>query len=104
MINSIIAFPLRKMEPEASVAKVPSYVRKLAASLMWSLQIQEDHALVYIIGHGYEYSNQRAIETWLMNHYSEEEVDAMASPLNILENSLVRHINDYHHNMEASQC
>lgn len=104
MIHSVIPFPLKKRVAEARVTKVPSYVRKLAASLMWTLQIQEDFALVCIIGHGDEYSNQRAIETWLMVHYTEEEVDAMVSAIKTLESALVCHINDYHCNLEALPC
>lgn len=104
MIHSVITFPLKTRVLEARITKVPSYARKLAASLMWTLEIQEGLALVYIIGHGDEYSNQRAIESWLVTHYSEEEVHAMASPLNTLESALVRHINDYHYNLEALPC
>ena len=94
MSNSIIPFPRQKKAPVSCVTKVPVYARKLASSLMLTVQIQEGHELVNIIGRGNEVSNQRAIESWLMKHYSEEEIQFMESPVNNLGNALVRHIND----------
>lgn len=104
MSHSVIPFPVTRTPSVTCITKVPSHVRKLAASLMWTLQIPEGVALVQTIGHGDEYSNQRAIESWLMAHYTEEKIDAMASPLETLGVTLANFINDKHRNMEALSC
>ncbi|MEN8170586.1 MAG: hypothetical protein ABFS08_10225 [Pseudomonadota bacterium] len=104
MNRNVIPFPQQKKVTIARVSKVPSYVRKLAASLMWTMQIHEGLALVFIIGEGDEYSNKRAIETWLMTHYTEEEVSSMESPLSSLGSSLANHITEHHYNKEALPC
>jgi hypothetical protein len=54
------------MASSAVIQKVPAEVRSLAAFLMATLQIRPGIELVHLIGRGDEYSNQRAIESWLM--------------------------------------
>ena len=66
--------------------KVPEDIRRTASSLMFMLNIPNGNALVKLIGKGREYSNQRAIETWLMertvpNQPIEELGDALINKL-----------------------
>ncbi len=103
MSHSVIPFPVRKT-PATGIAKVPSTVRKLASSLMWTLQIPEGLALIHVIGHGDEYSNQRAIESWLMDHYTDEDIAAMASPIGTVQTALVHFLNEKYNNMEVQSC
>jgi hypothetical protein len=72
---------------------------------MWTLQIKEGVELVYIIGDGDEYSNQRAIESWLMALYTEDDINSLDMPLETLEDALIRHISCYQYNWwEAMPC
>jgi len=105
MTHTVIEFPRVNREKESRVTKVPAYVRKLSSSLMWTLQIKEGVDLVYIVGDGDEYSNQRAIESWLMVHYTEDEVNSLEFPLDALEDALIRCISGYQYNWwEAMPC
>ena len=104
MSHSVIPFPQREQKRGYTpTTKVPGYARKLAASLMWTLQIQPGLALVYILGHGDEYSNQRAVETWIMEHYSSDDIAAMESPVQVLHDALSRMLSHYD-TQEALSC
>jgi hypothetical protein len=84
--------------------KVPAYVRSLAAGLMCAMQIEEGVELVRLIGNGDEYSNQRAVETWLMTHYPDEQLQSIREPLNTLSKALKRHIDNHYNNLEVYSC
>ncbi|MEW8508844.1 MAG: hypothetical protein AB2598_19315 [Candidatus Thiodiazotropha sp.] len=71
------------------VAKVPRTYRNLAAALMVTKRIPEGNTLITVLGVGNEYSNQRAIESWLMSEYSESAIRKMCSPLEKLGDALV---------------
>lgn len=88
MSSNVIMFPRKEQTTRQCVDKVPSYCRKLAASLTSVLNIQNGNELVRLIGNGDEYSNQRAIESWIQNNYSEVDVGTMESPLKELGKAL----------------
>ncbi|MCW8827602.1 MAG: hypothetical protein OQK94_00950 [Gammaproteobacteria bacterium] len=104
MQSSVTPFPQRGAVRSLGVSKVPTYIRSLAAGLMWSLQVREGLGLVPLLGHGDEQSNQRAIETWLMTHYDEAQLGDLDKPLDILSKALKRHIEEYNDNLEVCTC
>lgn len=104
MKSNVITFAQRNKVTRNGVQKVPACVRSLAAGLMGVLQIREGHELVHLIGSGDEYSNQRAIETWLMTHYPYEQLQALVEPLETLSKALKRHIEDHYTNLEVYSC
>jgi hypothetical protein len=76
------------------IPKVPCAYRNLAAALMARNFIPEGKALIAFLGSGNEYSNQRAIETWLMSQYSECAIRRMCSPLDTLGDELIHFLNE----------
>lgn len=76
------------------IAKVPCTYRNLAAALMVMSFIPEGNALIAVLGRGNEYSNQRAIETWLMSQYSECAIRKMCSPIDTLRDALIHFLNE----------
>ena len=84
--------------------KVPTHVRSLAAGLMWTMQIKGGLELVHLIGNGDEYSNQRSVETWLMTHYLDEQLQSIREPLKTLSKALKRHIENHYNNLEVYSC
>jgi hypothetical protein len=92
MNNKIILFPSAKQPSSIKKQRVPVTVRTLALALRVNLNISSDASLVYILSNGKEKNNQKAIETWLSDNYSENEIKAMSSPLKEISNSLERYI------------
>lgn len=76
------------------IAKVPCTYRNLAAALMVMNFIPEGNALIAVLGRGNEYSNQRAIETWLMSQYSEHSIRKMRCPLDTVGDALIHFLNE----------
>ena len=104
MKSNVLSFPHQDYEPRGLVQKVPPYVRSLAAGLMGVMQIREGHELVHLIGNGDEYSNHRAVETWLMCQYPDEHLHALVEPLATLSKALKRHIEDHYSTLEVYSC
>lgn len=104
MSCTVVPFARKPLASGVGVEKVPPLVRKLASSLIRTMQIQDGVGLVYVIGKGDEYSNQRAIETWLMTQYSDEVIVSMQAPLTTLAKSLEHHINEHYYNKEVLSC
>ena len=104
MKSNVMTFPQRRHVTHGAIQKVPAGVRSLAAGLMAVMQIREGHELVHLIGNGNEYSNQRAIETWLMTHYPDEQLQTLVCPLEILSKALKRHIEDHYSALEVYSC
>ena len=101
MSHVVIPFPGNKTTLVEDAFYIPSFVKKLASSLMICLEIKEGVELVNIIGNGDEHSNQKAIETWLMNQYTEESFLTMETPLSTLARALALYISDnYYDNQE----
>jgi hypothetical protein len=66
--------------------------------------IPEGNALIAVLGRGNEYSNQRAIETWLMSQYSECAIRKMYSPLDTLGEALRLFLNERLNSGEGVSC
>ena len=101
MSNSIIHFPLKKKVAVKLVAKVPSDIRRLASTLMLTVHIQQGTSLVHVLGNGDERTNQQAIETWLMKHYTNNELLIMKNKVETLTDDLSRYLNL---NQELPSC
>ena len=86
------------------IAKVPCTYRNLAAALMAMSFIPEGNALIAVLGSGNEYSNQRAIETWLMSQYSECAIRKMLSPVDTLRDALIQFLNERLYSGEGLSC
>ncbi|MEW8463039.1 MAG: hypothetical protein G8D90_14335 [gamma proteobacterium symbiont of Clathrolucina costata] len=86
------------------IAKVPCTYRNLAAALMAKKFIPEGNALIAVLGSGNEYSNQRAIETWLMSQYLECAIRKMRSPLDTLGEALRHFLNERLNSGEGLSC
>ena len=86
------------------IAKVPSTYRNLAAALMVTISIPEGNALIAVLGTGNEYSNQRAIESWLMSEFSESAIRKMCSPLETLGEALIHFLNERLYSGEGLSC
>lgn len=104
MKSNVMIFPQRLHVTHGPIQKVPACVRSLAAGLMAVLQIKEGYELVHLIGNGDEYSNQRAIESWLMTYYPDEQLQALVKPLETLSRALKRHIEDHYSTLEVYSC
>lgn len=104
MSCTVVPFARKPLASGVGVEKVPRLVRKLASSLMRTMQIQDGVGVVYVIGKGDEYSNQRAVETWLMTHYRDEQLQSISEPLKTLSKALKRHINNHYNNLEVYSC
>lgn len=102
MSSTIIPFPTQRRARTRQVEKVPAYARKLAASLMWRLNIGDGMELIYLLGDDTEYSNQRAIEGWITRQFDRETVAAMAEPVAEIGNALTLFLNNDKHTMEIS--
>jgi len=95
MSNIIYLYPEKtKMKSSEIIKRVPNHVRKQAAALMVVMQIPDGFSLVHLIGHGDECSNQRAIETWLMNNFTEQSLLSHEQTLVTLQNALTQHLNN----------
>lgn len=92
MKSNVIKFPQKEKVATRGVIKVPAYCRKLAASLVQTLNICSGNELIRLIGDGDEYSNCRAIESWIRNNYSESDVNAMENPLREIGKALADEI------------
>lgn len=94
MSNIISLFPMKgKLKKDTLPTRLSNDVRKFAASLMFKMHISEGIALVHYLGHGDESSNQRAIETWLLNTFSKEELMNQTLTLDTLQKTLTQFIN-----------
>ena len=93
MSDSIINFPLKKKVTVKLVTKVPSDVRRLASTLMLTVHIPQGTSLVHVLGKGDECTNQQAIETWLMKHYTNNELSIMDNKVETLTDDLSRYLN-----------
>ena len=100
MKDNIILFPGVKNEQHQPLRKVPIQVRHLACVLVGKLQINTGTSLVSCLGNGDELSNQSAVETWLLEHFGEEVIRSMKSPLEQLSKALTNHLNNYFENQE----
>ena len=94
MSDKIIFFPVVKQKSVVKSFKVSATVRALAVALRVNLNITADASLVYIIGNGEAKTNQDAIECWLMDNYSEEDIKSIPSPLDEITNTLKRYLNN----------
>ena len=90
MRGEVSVFPIKR----PGIAKVPCTYRNLAAALMARNFIPEGKALIAVLGSGNEYSNQRAVESWLMSQYSECAIRRMCSPLDTLDDELIHFLNE----------
>lgn len=90
MRGEVSLFPFKR----TGIAKVPCTYRNLAAALMVTRRIPEGNVLIAVLGSGNDYSNQRAIETWLMSQYSECAIRRMCSPLDTLGDELIHFLNE----------
>jgi len=100
MSNNVISFPVSKQVQPTFVPKVPSIVRKLACALMLKLRIDTGMSLVCLLNDHNEHSNQNALETWLMEQFGVNTIEAMHSPLEQLTCVLVTHLNNQLNDLE----
>jgi len=104
MNKNVIPFPVTNKKSAAVITKVGASISNLASGLMFNLHINSDMSLVSVLGNGNECSNHEAIITWLLAHYSREEIGSMNRPLESLTKALHNHLNDRLNNMEEPSC
>lgn len=94
MNNKIIPFPIVKQKALPTSNKVPATVRSLALALKVKLRVSSNSSLAYFLDNTEVKSNQRAIEKWLLDNYSEQDIKSMDSPLELLSDELTSVLNN----------
>lgn len=67
-----------------------SFAARLASALVFSMQIPEGSALVYVLGQGDESSNLSALSNWVEKELCEMDDDNLTDPLPVLIGNLER--------------
>ena len=104
MNSTVIEFPVRNETNHKTVNKASSRYRALALGLMFKCYIKPDRSLVAVLGQGNEYSNEEAILSWLLAHYSEDDIEEMSTPLDHLTHSLFQYLNNQLNLQEVVSC
>ena len=88
MNKNIISFPKKNTVTFTIRPKTGSLLSHLSFGLMLNLHINNDMSLVSLLGEGNEHSNHEAIITWVLFHYTREDIHSMGKPLETLTKSL----------------
>lgn len=97
----IINFPgVNKAQVVKTVDDTQS-VQKLAASVMWTLNMNNDKRFVFILGDGSEGSNKEAVESWIINQYDLDDIYAMDNPVQELSRALMAYLENHRNEFEV---